>query len=169
MQANFMVYLMSIIYKMDQVPTANIINTWNAVSNVVPVIGAFVADACFGKFRTIAFASLASLTPEGSIFSKVAQLIVAAVHKRHVYLPTDVEAKEKDNEEEDTHGEAFYYDPPFDSNDEIKLPLTNRCLSPSLLPTHRPQNRKDQRTRRQSDPPPEGLGRTLVRDHVNGR
>ncbi|RYR17998.1 hypothetical protein Ahy_B03g062641 [Arachis hypogaea] len=41
---------------------ANIINTWNAVSNVVPVIGAFVADACLGKFRTIAFASLASLT-----------------------------------------------------------------------------------------------------------
>ncbi|MED6134699.1 hypothetical protein PIB30_039534 [Stylosanthes scabra] len=61
MQANFTVYLMR-IYNMDQVSAANIINTWNALSYVVPLFGAFLADAVLGKFRTIAFASLASLT-----------------------------------------------------------------------------------------------------------
>ncbi|GAU28756.1 hypothetical protein TSUD_372650 [Trifolium subterraneum] len=46
---------------MDQVLAANIMNTWMAVSNVVPLIGAFVADSYLGKFLTIAIASFASL------------------------------------------------------------------------------------------------------------
>lgn len=60
MQTNFVVYLMK-VYNMDQVDAANIMNTWMAFSNVVPLFGAFVADSCFGKFRTIAAASFASL------------------------------------------------------------------------------------------------------------
>lgn len=49
------------VYNMDQVLAANIMNTWLAVSNVLPLIGAFVADAYLGKFRTIAIGSFASL------------------------------------------------------------------------------------------------------------
>ncbi|KAK7348554.1 hypothetical protein VNO80_23112 [Phaseolus coccineus] len=60
MQANFVVYLMK-VYNMDQVLSANILNTWLAVSNITPLIGAFFADAYLGKFRTIALASFASL------------------------------------------------------------------------------------------------------------
>ncbi|KOM28189.1 hypothetical protein LR48_Vigan511s001200 [Vigna angularis] len=60
MQANFVVYLMK-VYNMDQVLSANILNTWIAVSNITPLIGAFFADAYLGKFRTIALASFASL------------------------------------------------------------------------------------------------------------
>ncbi|KAJ1386017.1 Proton-dependent oligopeptide transporter family [Sesbania bispinosa] len=60
MQTNFMVYLMR-VYNMDQVFAANILNTWTAVSNVLPLIGAFVADAYLGKFLTIAIASFAHL------------------------------------------------------------------------------------------------------------
>ena len=60
MQANLAMYLMK-VYNMDQVSAASIINTWYAVSNVVPLIGAFAADAYLGKFRTIAIASFASL------------------------------------------------------------------------------------------------------------
>ncbi|XP_027348150.1 protein NRT1/ PTR FAMILY 2.13-like [Abrus precatorius] len=60
MQANFVVYLMK-VYNMDQVHAATILNTWLAISNVAPLIGAFFADAYLGKFRTIAIASFASL------------------------------------------------------------------------------------------------------------
>lgn len=60
MQTNFVVYLMK-VYNMDQVLAANIMNTWSAISNVIPLFGAFVADAYLGKFLTIAISSLASL------------------------------------------------------------------------------------------------------------
>ncbi|XP_045803543.1 protein NRT1/ PTR FAMILY 2.13-like [Trifolium pratense] len=59
-QTNFIVYLMK-VYNMDHVLAANIMNTWMAISNVVPLIGAFVADSYLGKFLTIAIASFASL------------------------------------------------------------------------------------------------------------
>lgn len=60
MTANFMVYLMK-EYNMDQVLASNILNTWLGVCNIIPVFGAFIADAYFGKFKTIAAASFASL------------------------------------------------------------------------------------------------------------
>ncbi|KAK7362163.1 hypothetical protein VNO77_04267 [Canavalia gladiata] len=60
MQANFVVYLMR-VYNMDQVYAANILNTWLAISNITPLIGAFFADAYLGKFLTIIIASFASL------------------------------------------------------------------------------------------------------------
>ncbi|TKY58792.1 NRT1/ PTR FAMILY 2.13 [Spatholobus suberectus] len=60
MQANFMVYLMR-VFNMDQVLAANIMNTWQAVSNITPLIGAFIADAYLGKFLTITLSSFASL------------------------------------------------------------------------------------------------------------
>ncbi|KAE9595578.1 putative proton-dependent oligopeptide transporter family [Lupinus albus] len=60
-QTNFMVYLLR-QYNMDQVLAANILNTWAAISNVLPIIGGFVSDAYLGKFLTIAIASFASFT-----------------------------------------------------------------------------------------------------------
>lgn len=47
---------------MDQVFAANILNTWSAISGVLPVFGAFIADAYLGKFVTIAISSFANLT-----------------------------------------------------------------------------------------------------------
>ncbi|KAJ7953741.1 NRT1/PTR family protein 2.2 [Quillaja saponaria] len=60
MTANFMVYLLR-EYNMDQVMAANILNIWVGVCNVAPLMGAFVADAYLGKFRTIVIASFATL------------------------------------------------------------------------------------------------------------
>ncbi|KAF7809185.1 protein NRT1/ PTR FAMILY 2.13-like [Senna tora] len=60
MTANFMVYLMK-EYNMDQVLASNILNTWLGVCNIIPIFGAFLADSYFGKFKTIALASFASL------------------------------------------------------------------------------------------------------------
>lgn len=55
-----MVYLLK-VYNMNQVGAANVISIWNGVSNFIPIIGAFIADAYVGKFRTIAVASFATL------------------------------------------------------------------------------------------------------------
>lgn len=54
----------------------------------------------------------AYIEPEGSIFSRIAQVVVAAKHKRHLHLPA----------EGDTRG--AYYDPPLEKESESKLPLT---------------------------------------------
>jgi dipeptide/tripeptide permease len=46
---------------LDQVSASNIINIWSGVSNFAPMVGAFISDAYVGKFRTIAFSSIALL------------------------------------------------------------------------------------------------------------
>ncbi|XP_019157947.1 PREDICTED: protein NRT1/ PTR FAMILY 2.12-like [Ipomoea nil] len=53
--------------------------------------------------------------PQGSVFSGVAQVFVAAFNKRKVKLPDEAEAS------------GYYYDPPFTSPVGRKLPLTNDC------------------------------------------
>lgn len=55
----------------------------------------------------------AYIKPEGSIMSSISQVLVAAKHKRHLHLPPAAE---------DTQG--AFYDPPFQSDSESKLPLT---------------------------------------------
>ena len=61
MTANFMVYLMR-EYHMEQVTAANIINIWICSYCLLSIVGASIADIYLGKFLTIAFASLATLT-----------------------------------------------------------------------------------------------------------
>lgn len=58
--ANFMVYLTR-EYHMEQVTASNMIYIWSGVTNFAPLVGAFISDAYVGRFRTIAFASVASL------------------------------------------------------------------------------------------------------------
>ncbi|KAK4771767.1 hypothetical protein SAY86_013542 [Trapa natans] len=57
--ANFMVYLMT-VYHMDQVSASNLISIWSGLTNFAPLGGAFIADACAGRFLTIAVGSMAS-------------------------------------------------------------------------------------------------------------
>ncbi|XP_070671553.1 protein NRT1/ PTR FAMILY 2.13-like [Malus domestica] len=61
MTANFMVYLVR-EYHMEQVTAANIINIWICSYCLLSIVGASIADIYLGKFLTIAFASLATLT-----------------------------------------------------------------------------------------------------------
>ena len=60
----------------------------------------------FAGTRVYAYAQ-----PEGSILSKIAQVLVAAMHKRHLHLPQDTQ--------------VAFYDPPLEKDEELKLPLTN--------------------------------------------
>ncbi|KAF5187032.1 NRT1/ PTR FAMILY 2.13 [Thalictrum thalictroides] len=58
--SNIMVYLLN-EYHMDQVFANNVINIWSGTTNFGPLIGAYISDAHIGKFKTLAFASIASL------------------------------------------------------------------------------------------------------------
>ncbi|CAH2066461.1 unnamed protein product [Thlaspi arvense] len=60
LMANFMVYMVK-EYHMDQVQAATLINTWSAMTNFAPIIGAFISDSYTGKFRTIVFGSISEL------------------------------------------------------------------------------------------------------------
>ncbi|KAL1829372.1 hypothetical protein ACET3Z_007784 [Daucus carota] len=58
--ANMIVYMRD-EYKMDMVTGNNILNIWNAASNFLPVVGAFVSDSFVGRYPMIALGSIFSL------------------------------------------------------------------------------------------------------------
>ncbi|KAF8088262.1 hypothetical protein N665_0547s0012 [Sinapis alba] len=58
--SNFMVYLTR-VFHLEQVEAANVINIWAGFTNLTPLVGAFISDAYVGRFKTIAFASFATL------------------------------------------------------------------------------------------------------------
>ncbi|XP_048616079.1 protein NRT1/ PTR FAMILY 2.13-like isoform X2 [Brassica napus] len=55
-----MVYLTR-VFHLEQVKAANVINIWFGFTNLTPLVGAFISDAYVGRFKTIAFASFATL------------------------------------------------------------------------------------------------------------
>ncbi|KAJ0256278.1 Protein NRT1/ PTR FAMILY 2.13 [Hirschfeldia incana] len=55
-----MVYLTR-VFHLEQVNAANVINIWFGFTNLTPLVGAFISDAYVGRFKTIAFASFATL------------------------------------------------------------------------------------------------------------
>ncbi|XP_027905518.1 protein NRT1/ PTR FAMILY 2.13-like [Vigna unguiculata] len=60
MMGNFMVFLLQ-FFNLGQVAAANLLGAWTGVSNLIPIIGACVADAYLGKFKTIAISSFGTL------------------------------------------------------------------------------------------------------------
>uniref|UniRef100_A0A7N0VID3 Nitrate transporter n=1 Tax=Kalanchoe fedtschenkoi TaxID=63787 RepID=A0A7N0VID3_KALFE len=62
--ANFQVYLQT-QFHMTLVAATNLINIWSGCANFAPLLGAFISDAYLGRFRTVAFASIASLLGMG--------------------------------------------------------------------------------------------------------
>nr|AAL48239.1 At1g69870/T17F3_10 [Arabidopsis thaliana] len=58
--ANFMVYLTK-VFHLEQVDAANVINIWSGFTNLTPLVGAYISDTYVGRFKTIAFASFATL------------------------------------------------------------------------------------------------------------
>lgn len=58
--ANMVLYLHK-MYNLDNVASINMLILWAAFGNILPLIGAFVADAWIGKFNTILYGSFASL------------------------------------------------------------------------------------------------------------
>ncbi|XP_020589214.1 LOW QUALITY PROTEIN: uncharacterized protein LOC110030699 [Phalaenopsis equestris] len=54
--SNLITYLTGSVARAGAAPPA--VNTWSGVSSMLPLVGAFVADSYFGRYKTILFASL---------------------------------------------------------------------------------------------------------------
>lgn len=57
---NMILYLMN-EYHMDMTTGSNIIYIWSAVTNIAPVVGAFMADSYVGRFQMIGLGSVVTL------------------------------------------------------------------------------------------------------------
>ncbi|KAG9455741.1 hypothetical protein H6P81_000249 [Aristolochia fimbriata] len=73
---NLMVYLTT-VFNLKRVTAATLINVWNGTCNLSPMLGAFLSDAYFGRFKTLGFASIASF------IGMVLIMFTAAVPKLH--------------------------------------------------------------------------------------
>ncbi|KAG6489028.1 protein NRT1/ PTR FAMILY 1.1-like [Zingiber officinale] len=60
LHANMIIYLTG-TYHMNPAPAASVLLLWSAISNFLPIFGAFLADSWLGKFRIIAIGSFFSL------------------------------------------------------------------------------------------------------------
>ncbi|KAG6492154.1 protein NRT1/ PTR FAMILY 1.1-like [Zingiber officinale] len=60
LHANMIIYL-TVTYHMNPAPAASVLLLWSAISNFLPIFGAFLADSWLGKFRIIAIGSFFSL------------------------------------------------------------------------------------------------------------
>lgn len=57
--ANLLIYLTH-KFNMKSITATNIINIFNGTANLSTLLGAFLCDTYFGRFKTLAFATLAS-------------------------------------------------------------------------------------------------------------
>ncbi|KAJ0791425.1 putative proton-dependent oligopeptide transporter family, MFS transporter superfamily [Helianthus annuus] len=57
---NLITYLM-VVLKQPLATAAKNVNLWHGVSAIFPILGAFLADSFFGRFKTIVFSSLTYL------------------------------------------------------------------------------------------------------------
>jgi dipeptide/tripeptide permease len=57
---NMIIYLTK-VYNMETAEATNFLLLWSAATNFTPLIAAFLADSYFGRYRIIAFGSVASL------------------------------------------------------------------------------------------------------------
>lgn len=57
--SNFTVYLVN-EFKMEQVAATNLANIFFGTTNFAPLLGAFISDAYWGRFRTLAYSTIAS-------------------------------------------------------------------------------------------------------------
>lgn len=57
--SNITVYL-STKYNLNGIYVVNVVNIWSGTSNVATLAGAFIADTCLGRYRTLLYGSIAS-------------------------------------------------------------------------------------------------------------
>ncbi|PKI78026.1 hypothetical protein CRG98_001646 [Punica granatum] len=57
--ANLLIYLTS-VFNLSSITAANIINIFNGTTNLATLLGAFLCDTYFGRYKTLAFCTIAS-------------------------------------------------------------------------------------------------------------
>ncbi|CAI8609994.1 unnamed protein product [Vicia faba] len=103
-----LVYL-TIVFNLDNVTAANIINIFRGSTNISTLLGAFFSDTFFGRYNTLAAIGLGipaalmfvacvvffvgtklyvRLKPNGSPIKSIIQVLVVAVKKRRLKVPS---------------------------------------------------------------------------------
>ncbi|MCL7045807.1 hypothetical protein MKW94_021807, partial [Papaver nudicaule] len=59
--SNLTVYLTT-VFNMKNVSAATLMNVFTGTTNLSPLVGAFLSDAYFGRYKTLGFASISSFT-----------------------------------------------------------------------------------------------------------
>lgn len=59
--ANLLVYLVT-VFHMNSVSAATLVTVFMGTTNLSPLVGAFLSDTYFGRYATLGFASVSSLT-----------------------------------------------------------------------------------------------------------
>lgn len=60
LQSNLLVYLTT-VFNMNHISAATIVNIFNGTANFATLIGAFLCDTYFGRYKTLGFATVASV------------------------------------------------------------------------------------------------------------
>ncbi|KAI7985119.1 Protein NRT1/ PTR FAMILY 2.12 [Camellia lanceoleosa] len=81
--SNLLVYLTT-VFHMDTITSTNLINIFNGTCNFGTLLGAFLSDTYFGRYKTLAFAS---------IFSFLGMLILTLTDKSQPSIPPTVDQK----------------------------------------------------------------------------
>lgn len=66
--ANLLVYL-NTVFNLDSITATNIINIFNGSASLSTLIGAFLCDTYFGRYKTLGFCTVASFLVSISIFN----------------------------------------------------------------------------------------------------
>ncbi|GAA0158692.1 transporter [Lithospermum erythrorhizon] len=74
--SNLLVYLTT-VFKMKSITATNFINVFNGTCNFGTLLGAFLSDAYFGRYKTLGFASVSS------VIGMLALTLTAAITKLH--------------------------------------------------------------------------------------
>ncbi|XP_030475269.1 protein NRT1/ PTR FAMILY 2.9-like [Syzygium oleosum] len=74
--ANLLVYLTT-VFNMKSITATNLINIFNGTTNLATLLGAFLCDSYFGRYKTLVFATISS------VLGLLALALTAAVPKLH--------------------------------------------------------------------------------------
>ncbi|GJN16945.1 hypothetical protein PR202_gb03974 [Eleusine coracana subsp. coracana] len=107
--ANLITYLIKRFY-IGQLKATNITNIFFATLNFTPLIGAFISDSYLGRLYI-------HVPPERSIFSGIAQVLVASFKKRKLKLPCPHDINQQ---------ELVLYNPPTRGKRLFRLPITSQ-------------------------------------------
>ncbi|KAM7279645.1 hypothetical protein ACFE04_006779 [Oxalis oulophora] len=74
--ANLLVYLTT-VFNMKNITAATMLSIFDGTSNLAPLLGAFLSDTFFGRYKTLGFASVASF------LGMIVLALTAAINKLH--------------------------------------------------------------------------------------
>ncbi|XP_043707235.1 protein NRT1/ PTR FAMILY 2.10-like [Telopea speciosissima] len=77
--SNLTVYLTT-VFNLEKVSAATLVNIFNGSTNLAPLVGAFLSDAYFGRYKTLGFACISSLT---GMFLIMLTAAISQLHPPH--------------------------------------------------------------------------------------